>query len=77
MFPEVGLFAGGLGNVAGGDEVSQDSNQDEEEATAGMRLVLLGVELRPYVFFVGTSELMGHVWSGTGSEPTPALQVCT
>lgn len=70
----VGLFAGGLGNVAGGDEVSQDSNQDEEEATAGMRLVLLGVELRPYVFFVGTSELMGHVWSGTGSEPTPALQ---
>ncbi|EEC02059.1 microsomal triglyceride transfer protein, putative, partial [Ixodes scapularis] len=70
----VGLFAGGLGNVAGGDDGGNDASQEEEEATAGMRLMLMGAELRPYVFFVGTSELMGHVWSGTGSEPTPALQ---
>ncbi|XP_064457806.1 microsomal triglyceride transfer protein large subunit-like isoform X2 [Ornithodoros turicata] len=67
----VGLFAGGLGGVAGGGEQQED---DEEEATGGMRLTLLGAHLRPYVFFVGTSELMGHVWSGTASEPTPALQ---
>ncbi|CAN7993332.1 unnamed protein product [Ixodes hexagonus] len=70
----VGLFAGGLSNVAGGDDAVNDASQEEEETTAGMRLMLMGVELRPYVFFVGTSELMGHVWSGTGSEPTPALQ---
>lgn len=72
----VGLFAGGMGSVAGGDEASVDENtgEEEEEATAGMRLSLLGRELRPYVFFVGTSELMSHVWSGTASEPTPALQ---
>lgn len=72
----VGLFAGGMGSVAGGDEASGDENtgEEEEEATAGMRLSLLGHELRPYVFFVGTSELMSHVWSGTASEPTPALQ---
>lgn len=68
----VGLFAGGLDSVAGGGDESGGS--DEEEAMAGMRLSLLGYELRPYVFFVGTSELMSHVWSGTGSEPTPALQ---
>ncbi|XP_077504336.1 microsomal triacylglycerol transfer protein [Amblyomma americanum] len=69
----VGLFAGGLDGLAGGDD-SGGAGGEEEEATAGMRLSLLGYELRPYVFFVGTSELMSHVWSGTASEPTPALQ---
>lgn len=73
LFLQVGLFAGGLDSVAGGGDESGGS--EEEEAMAGMRLSLLGYELRPYVFFVGTSELMSHVWSGTGSEPTPALQV--
>lgn len=46
----------------------------DEEATAGIALQVLGVEIRPYVFFRGTGDLMGHVWSGTASEYTPALQ---
>ncbi|XP_076368349.1 microsomal triacylglycerol transfer protein isoform X2 [Tachypleus tridentatus] len=67
----VGLFAGGLGSFAGEEEVE---SEESEEATAGMELNVLGVELRPYTFFTGTGELMGLVWSGAGSERTPALQ---
>ncbi len=48
---------------------------DEEDPTAGMDVTLAGVQLRPIIFFSGQSELMGHVWSGTASERTTALQV--
>lgn len=41
---------------------------------AGMSLRLLNFQLRPFVFFTGTGELMGHVWSGTASEPTAMFQ---
>lgn len=54
-----------------------DSNEEpaeEEVATAGMELSVLGTKIRPFVFFSGQSELMGHVWSGTASEKTPAFQ---
>lgn len=65
----VGLIARGLGSLAG-----DDSSTDEEESTsAGMALKILGVQLRPYTFFTGKGELMGHVWSGTASEPTTAF----
>lgn len=47
---------------------------DEEDATAGMVLSVLGTELRPYVFFRGNGELMSHVFAGTASDHTPALQ---
>jgi microsomal triglyceride transfer protein large subunit len=40
-----------------------------------MEITALGVQIRPFVFFSGQGELMGHVWSGTGSEKTPAFQV--
>lgn len=33
--------------------------------------------MRPLVFFTSQSELMGHVWSGTASEKTPAYQGMT
>jgi len=36
----------------------------------------MDTQLRPFVFFTSKSELMGHVWSGTASERTTALQVC-
>lgn len=49
---------------------------DGEEANAGIEITLMDTQLRPYVFFTGQGELMGHVWSGTGSERTTALQVC-
>ncbi|MPC26703.1 Microsomal triglyceride transfer protein large subunit [Portunus trituberculatus] len=64
-----GMFAGGL-SVFGGE----DAVDDGEEANAGIEITLLNTQLRPYVFFTGQGELMGHVWSGTGSERTTALQ---
>lgn len=67
----VGLFTGGLGSLMG---FSSTESEEEEEATAGMEVTLAGVQLRPIVFFTGQGELMGHVWSGTASERTTALQ---
>nr|XP_012221835.1 PREDICTED: microsomal triglyceride transfer protein large subunit isoform X1 [Linepithema humile] len=67
----LGLFAGGLGNFVS----SQSEEQTEDEtATAGMQIDFLGIGIRPFVFFYGQTELMGHVWSGTASERTPAFQ---
>lgn len=37
-----------------------------------MEITVQGAYLRPLQFFNGQGELMGHVWSGTASEPTPA-----
>jgi microsomal triglyceride transfer protein large subunit len=72
---QLGLFAGGLSSFVSSDEESADLQEQEESATAGMEITALGVQVRPFVFFSGQGELMGHVWSGTGSEKTPAFQV--
>lgn len=64
----LGLFAGGLSSFVSNDE-EEDPNEDTT-ATAGMELAIQGNYLRPLVFFKGQGELMGHVWSGTASEPT-------
>lgn len=74
---QLGLFAGGLSSFVSSNENQEDKEMDEEEeaATAGMELTVLGTQLRPFVFFTGQGELMGHVWSGTASEKTPAYQV--
>lgn len=61
----VGLFARGLNSFASSSD--SDEGDSDESAMAGMSLKVLGVQLRPYVFFSGTGELMGHVWSGTAS----------
>lgn len=37
-----------------------------------MEITVQGSYFRPLEFFHGQGELMGHVWSGTASEPTPA-----
>lgn len=68
----LGLFAGGLGGFISNQEGPE---ADDEVATAGMEIDLLGVGIRPFVFFSGQGELMGHVWSGTASERTPAFQI--
>lgn len=48
---------------------------DADDSTlAGMTLTLLGNQLRPFLFFRSTSELMGHLWSGAASEPTPVFR---
>lgn len=65
----VGLFARGLQGFGGSSDAS-----DDESMMAGMTLKIMGMQLRPYTFFHGTGELMGHVWSGTASEPTTAYR---
>jgi len=65
-----GLFTGGLTSFMGGSS----DDEDTEDATAGMEITLSSILLRPLVFFSGQGELMGHVWSGTASERTSALQ---
>jgi microsomal triglyceride transfer protein large subunit len=67
------MFAGGLSSFISSDDPAPDD--EEEGATAGMELTVLGVNVRPFIFFTGQGELMGHVWSGTGSDRTPAFQV--
>lgn len=71
----LGLFAGGLGSfVSSSDNEVTDTPGEDEVATAGMEIALLGVGVRPFVFFSGQGELMGHVWSGTASTRTSAFQ---
>lgn len=69
----VEIFARGLQSFAGDSDGSSDTAEDES-TMAGMSLRLMNVQLRPFVFFTGTGELMGHVWSGTASEPTNAFE---
>lgn len=60
----------------GGSSEEVDPEEDST-ATAGMELAIQGAQMRPLTFFKGQGELMGHVWSGTASEPTPAYQGIT
>lgn len=60
----------------GSNSNNDDSEPAEEDvATAGMELTVQGVQIRPFTFFSGQGELMGHVWSGTASDRTTAFQV--
>lgn len=72
------LYARGMSNMMGGSSDDKDDEPVEEETlTAGMELIVHGQSLRPLEFFTGQGELMGHVWSGTASERTPAYQATT
>uniref|UniRef100_A0A2M4DKS8 Putative microsomal triglyceride transfer protein n=1 Tax=Anopheles darlingi TaxID=43151 RepID=A0A2M4DKS8_ANODA len=71
----LGLYARGMSAFVSSNE--EESNEAEEETTAGMELAIQGANMRPLEFFNGKGELMGHVWSGTASEPTPAYQAIT
>ncbi|XP_014275215.1 microsomal triacylglycerol transfer protein [Halyomorpha halys] len=66
----LGLFSNGLASFISSDEGSGDS----DVVNAGLELTVNGVEFRPFIFFEGNGELMGHVFSGTGSTLTPAYQ---
>lgn len=72
----LGLFASGLSSFVSSDEEEVDPDEDTT-ATAGMELAVQGNHLRPLIFFKGQGELMGHIWSGTASEPTSAYQGMT
>ncbi|KAL1497490.1 hypothetical protein ABEB36_008445 [Hypothenemus hampei] len=69
----LGIFSSGLSSFTS----SNDEDSQDEIAAAGMELTILDTQIRPFVFFEGQGELMGHVWSGTASEITPAFQVIT
>ncbi|CAG9812767.1 unnamed protein product [Phaedon cochleariae] len=70
----LGIFSGGLSSfIASNNGVEEET--EEESATAGIELTVMDTQIRPFVFFNGQGELMGHVWSGTASEKTPAFQV--
>ncbi|KFB45478.1 AGAP010234-PA-like protein [Anopheles sinensis] len=71
-----GLFAEGLSSFVSSD-TEESNDADDEETMAGMELSIQGTVMRPLVFFSGKGELMGHVWSGTASERTPAYQATT
>ncbi|CAG0899879.1 unnamed protein product [Darwinula stevensoni] len=68
---QVALYTAGLHTYSSKEPDPEDLN---DVATAGMELSLLGTQLRPFVFFEGQGELMGHIWSGTASTRTPAIQ---
>lgn len=70
----MGLYAGGLSSFVSSntDAVDEDAEKDDETAYAGMEITVQQSYFRPLEFFRGQGELMGHVWSGTASEPTPA-----
>ncbi|XP_058799020.1 microsomal triacylglycerol transfer protein [Phymastichus coffea] len=71
----LGLFAGGLDSfMSSSDQEENEIPPENEVATAGMEISFLDVDIRPFIFFSGQGELMGHVWSGTASEKTPAFQ---
>lgn len=69
----MGITAGGLNSFISSSD--NDPNEEEEAVTAGMELTIAGTQIRPFVFFNGQGELMGHVWSSTASQLTPALQM--
>lgn len=74
----MGLYAGGLSSFAGGnDDADDDSELGVQTTTAGMEITMQGQYYRPLEFFRGQGELMGHVWSGTASEATPAYTATT
>lgn len=71
---KIGIYTSGLTSFIGDSEDESEDDTDDSPVTAGMEITVQGVLLRPLVFFNGQGELMGHVWSGTASEPTPAYQ---
>ena len=62
------------GGEDGADDQSANEIEEDESTLAGMNLQVLGNQLRPFLFFRSTSELMGHLWSGAASEPTPVFR---
>uniref|UniRef100_A0A1B0AUP2 Vitellogenin domain-containing protein n=1 Tax=Glossina palpalis gambiensis TaxID=67801 RepID=A0A1B0AUP2_9MUSC len=72
------IYTSGLTSFVGDSDSGADDNDYEASpVTAGMEISIQSVLHRPLVFFNGQAELMGHVWKGTASEPTPALQATT
>ncbi|XP_065208130.1 microsomal triacylglycerol transfer protein-like [Planococcus citri] len=70
------IFTDGLSSFLWSDDTTtvEDELDEPEDLTAGLEASVLGVQIRPFVFFDGHVQLMGHIFSGTASEKTTALQ---
>lgn len=75
-FFQLDLFTGGLSSFLWSEEVPGEEELEEpEDLIAGVELTVYGVSVRPFIFFNGHAQLMGHIWAGTASERTPIQQV--
>lgn len=77
-FLQFGMFTSGLGYFTSlYDDSDKKDTSDEVNlpATAGLELIVFGVHIRPFVMFSNQGQLMGHIWSGTGADRTPIIQV--
>ncbi|KAJ2945346.1 hypothetical protein O0L34_g146 [Tuta absoluta] len=68
----VELWTRGLAALAGGG--GEAGGGEEEEAGGGLALEVLGARLPAITLFSSQAELLGLVWSGAGSTPTPVLR---
>lgn len=72
---QLGLYAGGMSSFVSSNSDTNEgdaASADDESANAGMEITVQQSYFRPLEFFRGQGELMGHVWSGTASDLTPA-----
>lgn len=65
-------FVSSNSNADDSNEIDEDDSYSNDPPNAGMEITVQGSYFRPLEFFRGNSELMGHVWSGSASDPTPA-----
>ncbi|XP_059061644.1 microsomal triacylglycerol transfer protein-like [Achroia grisella] len=65
----------GTPGAASGDRDEPDEPDESDAAVAGgLELGVGGARLAGLRLFEGRAELLGHVWAGAGSEPTPVLR---
>ncbi|CAH2092506.1 unnamed protein product [Euphydryas editha] len=73
----VEIWTRGLEAFAGDSTQEPASGEEPGEAEAtsgGLALAVGGVRAPAVTLFAGQAELLGHVWAGTGSEPTAVLR---
>ncbi|KPJ02459.1 Microsomal triglyceride transfer protein large subunit [Papilio xuthus] len=73
------LWTRGLESLTGGAKSSEGgaeggAEDEEEDMSGGLALTVGGARLPSVTLFDGQAQLLGHVWAGTGSTPTPALR---
>ncbi|XP_045537340.1 microsomal triacylglycerol transfer protein [Papilio machaon] len=73
------LWTRGLESLTGGAKSSEGVAEGgaegvEEDMSGGLALTVGGARLPSVTLFDGQAQLLGHVWSGTGSTPTPVLR---
>jgi len=70
----IDTFAGGLSEYVGPDPEADPAESESESPNAGMQLTIAGNQLRPFVFFQSSGDLMSLYWSGALEQRNPAIQ---